>query len=563
MLKKWKWAALLLVAVLTVSGLWNVQAQEDDGTPEVTMCGVFYSDGADGAVFAEEMYEEVPLGDPTPAFTGSTYRPGWTFTGWQPEWSDTVTETVYYVAQWQKNELAVRSVTAENAEYYLDELSPEHYFEPTQISVTTDFGTYSGSPEEVLWSLRDACADYDTPLEYGVQNLSALTWEQGTHTAVFAFGGQTCEYSVTVNGPYITDVSADARELSLDSLGGVTVPEENQYEPLSITVQTADGQNYSGTPSEVAGQIAGTAGFYPSYGFSGTERPEASAGTYTLTWYFGSVSTSYSLVITESLIASLSVEDFTVFAEYLPVEKYLEIYDVPRSITVTMKNGQSYTGSPREVNEAIYADFGFMLECGIRTNNFPFDVWEREEYVGDYVNTYYFGSAEADYTIHIQFLITELSVRDLKYFYSDDYGPALFFEMTDNIVTPPFVHAKAYDGQVYEGFPEVVQQALNDNYVNTVQFLPLMLNGSYIGFADKWDPGTYNFTIEFMRHEVSFNVYVMIYGDVNGDGIVNELDTQSQMDYLTGDGAQTPADVSEDRRTNAKDLLELLQGSGQ
>ena len=61
---------------------------------------VTYTDGAEGAVFADQVYEVKP-GDATPAFVGSTTREGYKFLGWQPEVAETVTESVVYTAQWE------------------------------------------------------------------------------------------------------------------------------------------------------------------------------------------------------------------------------------------------------------------------------------------------------------------------------------------------------------------------------------------------------------------------------------------------------------------------------
>ena len=60
---------------------------------------VTYTDGANGAVFADQSYT-VKEGDPTPAFVGKPTREGYAFTGWQPEVAATVTDNATYTAQW-------------------------------------------------------------------------------------------------------------------------------------------------------------------------------------------------------------------------------------------------------------------------------------------------------------------------------------------------------------------------------------------------------------------------------------------------------------------------------
>lgn len=62
---------------------------------------VTYTDGVDGEeVFADQVYSDLRKDSTTPAFNGTPTRTGYTFAGWQPEVTETVTETVTYVAKW-------------------------------------------------------------------------------------------------------------------------------------------------------------------------------------------------------------------------------------------------------------------------------------------------------------------------------------------------------------------------------------------------------------------------------------------------------------------------------
>lgn len=67
---------------------------------EPTSCTVIYSDGAGGAVFADQVFTVVP-GDATPRFNGTPQREGYLFLGWQPTLSATVTENTIYTAVWE------------------------------------------------------------------------------------------------------------------------------------------------------------------------------------------------------------------------------------------------------------------------------------------------------------------------------------------------------------------------------------------------------------------------------------------------------------------------------
>ena len=64
---------------------------------------VTYTDGVEGEeVFADQVSSNIKHGAETPAFVGTPEREGYTFTGWEPEVAETVTETVTYEAQWEE-----------------------------------------------------------------------------------------------------------------------------------------------------------------------------------------------------------------------------------------------------------------------------------------------------------------------------------------------------------------------------------------------------------------------------------------------------------------------------
>ena len=72
---------------------------------------VTYTDGADGAVFDNEVHSNLPAGTATPAFSGTLARDGYTFAGWNPAVAETVTANVTYVAQWEAGKTSARRVT--------------------------------------------------------------------------------------------------------------------------------------------------------------------------------------------------------------------------------------------------------------------------------------------------------------------------------------------------------------------------------------------------------------------------------------------------------------------
>lgn len=84
----------------------NPPAPEEPKTFTVT-----YTDGADGAVFPNQVYRNLPSGTATPAFSGSLAREGYTFVGWNPAVAETVTADVTYAAKWEAGKTSARRVT--------------------------------------------------------------------------------------------------------------------------------------------------------------------------------------------------------------------------------------------------------------------------------------------------------------------------------------------------------------------------------------------------------------------------------------------------------------------
>ena len=85
---------------------------EDPPAPEEPKTfTVTYTDGADGAVFPNQVYRDLSSGTPTPAFSGTPAREGYTFAGWNPAVTETVTANVTYVAQWEAGKTSARRVT--------------------------------------------------------------------------------------------------------------------------------------------------------------------------------------------------------------------------------------------------------------------------------------------------------------------------------------------------------------------------------------------------------------------------------------------------------------------
>lgn len=127
---------------------------------------VTYTDGVeDEVIFENDVHTGLNAGDATPAFVGGTpNREGYTFAGWQPEVTETVTETVTYVAKWEKKTYKVVAKLYVNGKpaYYQNE----------------DFYTYKVS------GLYGENIDFDTIKAEAVEQAKQIKKASASYTAV-------------------------------------------------------------------------------------------------------------------------------------------------------------------------------------------------------------------------------------------------------------------------------------------------------------------------------------------------------------------------------------------
>ncbi len=74
---------------------------------------ITYTDGCEGGFFGDVGYN-LKYGSPTPTFIGSLHRRGYTFCGWNPSLSQTVTEDITYSAIWQNTGCNHININIEN-----------------------------------------------------------------------------------------------------------------------------------------------------------------------------------------------------------------------------------------------------------------------------------------------------------------------------------------------------------------------------------------------------------------------------------------------------------------
>ena len=151
------------VTLIWAGDSWQIKTQ---GRVHVTeVYNVTYTDGVENEeVFADQVYSDLRKDSTTPAFNGTPTRTGYTFAGWEPEVAETVTQTVTYVAKWEKKTYKVVAKLYVNGKpaYYQNE----------------DFYTYK------VFGLYGENIDFDTIKAEAVEQAKQIKKASASYTAV-------------------------------------------------------------------------------------------------------------------------------------------------------------------------------------------------------------------------------------------------------------------------------------------------------------------------------------------------------------------------------------------
>ena len=263
---------------------------------------VTYTDGVVGeTIFEDQVTSGLRKGTDTPAFNGDEpTRAGYTFTGWDPEVDETVTEDVTYTAQWEANKYSY------TVKYYKDD-------------ATTPFETFTSKEKYKLnseiTSIENKCpdgyaldTDKSTAMPYTItdgdniievyytkrSDLSYTVnyyWNGTTQTVADSktVENQTFGEEVTVSPAEIegyTPVSEDSQAITIGTdsnvitfyyYKNVKLTANSKTEPYDGTEKSVSG--FTGAPDGAdfsaitVGAKGTTAGNYPA------EFPESTAGT--------------------------------------------------------------------------------------------------------------------------------------------------------------------------------------------------------------------------------------------------------------------------------------------
>ena len=151
------------VTLIWAGDSWQLKTQGRVHVTEVYT--VTYTDGVENEeVFADQVYSDLRKDSATPAFNGTPTRTGYTFAGWEPEVAATVTQTVTYVAKWEKKTYKVVAKLYVNGKpaYYQNE----------------DFYTYK------VFGLYGENIDFDTIKAEAVEQAKQIKKASASYTAV-------------------------------------------------------------------------------------------------------------------------------------------------------------------------------------------------------------------------------------------------------------------------------------------------------------------------------------------------------------------------------------------
>lgn len=151
------------VTLIWAGDSWQLKTQ--GRVPVTEVYTVTYTDGVENEeVFADQVYSDLRKDSTTPAFNGTPTRTGYTFAGWEPEVAETVTQTVTYVAKWEKKTYKVVAKLYVNGKpaYYQNE----------------DFYTYKVS------GLYGENIDFDTIKAEAVEQAKQIKKASASYTAV-------------------------------------------------------------------------------------------------------------------------------------------------------------------------------------------------------------------------------------------------------------------------------------------------------------------------------------------------------------------------------------------
>ena len=223
---------------------------------------VTYTDGVDGEeVFADQVSSNIKYGAETPAFVGTPEREGYTFTGWEPEVAETVTETVTYVAQWEK---ITGTLTVTKTFSGLDALPAGFQITVTGEDYEQTFGLEDATPGEgsYTWTIPELSLGEYTITEdnYAVEGYAHDSANSAT-SATATLTADTTTAAAALKNVYIKDEPGLSVKKTVHSVNGsTTIPAKVEVDDVivyKIVVENTGNVALTGisVTDELAGQL--------------------------------------------------------------------------------------------------------------------------------------------------------------------------------------------------------------------------------------------------------------------------------------------------------------------
>ena len=186
---------------------------------------VTYTDGVDDEeVFADQTYTEYEDAD-TPAFSGSTTREEYIFTGWDPDVEEKVTKDATYAATWAEDKNGNGIDDAQEPKYtvtYTDGVEDEEIFADQKTEVLSGLATpeFNGTPTRKGYTFKG----WNPKVELTVTDNAVYTavWEKDT---------------------VIDKEDGNSGNKDNTNTNGNTTKNSNDKANTSKTVQTGDNSN--------------------------------------------------------------------------------------------------------------------------------------------------------------------------------------------------------------------------------------------------------------------------------------------------------------------------------
>ena len=282
--------------------------------------------------------------------------------------------------------------------------------------------------------------------------------------------------------------------------------------PEEITVRTADG-TYTGDPWDIAEVLSEKYGGDVYFDCEVEQAPGEipGPGTYPAWFELNGVIGRFTVTVIENPIASIAVAPVTRYDTDLEV--YLVYYDEeldqeleawridywPDEVTVTMRDGTSFTCEVYELWDMLYEEYGMYPNIWCESDDEPVTSWEPgvlwepgEPWgPGEYTARLYVAGVEAEYTVtviedpgdpfepSVEIPILSVTVEDMTVWNQDFYADPYYDEALGEWIEPGYawsiycwpeeITVETEDG-TYAGDPWDICDALGEEYGCDVDF---------------------------------------------------------------------------------------------